>query len=755
MVQNMNSHGQVGDFIIREVRHQANSGFGLSIKTETGLLNYKIEKRFDKAGAILFRVKGTKDKKAFPSISALVYHYATVQSVAGTKLLLRPEDVTQFSKAYKQGAGKFGIDTLTAKSPWFIVGADRDQLKAIMGQLLNDGVEGDFLIRDVTSEPGCFGISVKMPGGRMPNYLIERKPLPGRGKRSAGFQLRGTAANEVFASLAMLVYYYTCSMIGVMGQPLKLTPEQKSELEAFLSAEYTAEFAATKELAKSMVPGSTPRKAPAAAKFDEAGDAGDESDESDGRAAGADDDGPGVVNNFMSTLAQTQSALATAGSPQFVGGDGGFLLVFTVTLTTGPNANVPPGSSISIALHGANGSTAMRPMPTGAAAFAPSSVFSAPVVLEDVGRVQKVALGLQSGSQDAGPVAWSLRQIKIESSSGQQTNIACNLEFNKSAGFYQECATSSGTAGLSTGPLVVGGSNDAHATFDAQPTPVPNIGLDEDLKRLRLLRAKEQHTQRATSIGERQLQTYRAEEDELRGLLANSQLTSQGLSAQKNSSMAVSGNLSRQLASLNHTMEQTKVQIMAEQKQISSVEATILQARIRVKSERMSLAHANADFMAVKKSTVQDQMALQSLKQAHAELAAQVEAEDRRLGQLVSVRDSVSREIAVHNRGLLSTEERVITVTADLKRWAKEVKDLHKEEHKLDESMSNDRRKLQRLKLELQRAQAEEAQEHTYDLESQAISRAKATARTEQVSVAVRPRPRPLRVTCVQVGGSG
>lgn len=185
-------------------------------------------------------------------------------------------------------------------------------------------------------------------------------------------------------------------------------------------------------------------------------------------------------------------------------------------------------------------------------------------------------------------------------------------------------------------------------------------------------------------------------------------------------------------------MEQTKAQIMAEQKQISSVEATILQARIRVKSERMSLAHANADFMAVKKSTVQDQMALQSLKQAHAELTAQVEAEDRRLGQLVSVRDSVSREIAVHNRGLLSTEERVITVTADLKRWAKEVKDLHKEEHKLDESMSNDRRKLQRLKLELQRAQAEEAQEHTYDLESQAISRAKATARTEQMQRARR-----------------
>ena len=744
MVQNMTAHGQVGDFIIREIRQQADSGFGLSVKTETGLLNYKIEKRFDKAGAILFRVKGTRDKKVFPTISALVYHHATVsEGMAGTKLLLRPEDAIQFSKAYKQGAGKFGIDTLTAKSPWFIVGADRAQLKAIMGQLLKDGVEGDFLIRDVASEPGCFGISVRMPGGRMPNYLIERKPLPGGGSSSAGFQLRGTAANEVFGSLAMLVYYYSCSMLGVMGQPLKLIPEQKSEIEAFLSSEYADEFASTKELAKSMVPGSTPRKA--AAKPVEAGDAGDTGDESDGDAAGADDDGPGAVNNFMSTLAQTQSALATAGSPQFVGGDGGFLLVYTVTLTTGPHANVPPGSSISIALHGANGSTAMRPMPTGAAAFAPSSVYTVPVVLEDVGRVQKVALGLQSGSQDAGPVAWSLRQIKIESSSGQQTNIACKLEFNKSAGFYQECANSSGTAGFATAPLVVGGPTDAYPGIDAQPTAVPNIGLDEDLKRLRLLRAKEQHTQRATSFGERELRTYRAEEDELRGLLANSQLASQGLSAQKNSSIAVSSNLSRQLASLNHTMAQTKAQITAEQKQISSVAATIRQARERVKSERVSLAHANADFMAVKKSTVQDQMALQSLKKAHAELATQVEAEDRRLAKLVSARDSVSREIVVYNRGLLASEERVITVTADLKRWAKEVKDMHKEEHALDESMSNDRRKLQRLKLELQRAQAEEATQHTYDLESKAISRAKATARMEQVSVAAWPQP--LRVT--------
>lgn len=432
MVQNMSEHGQEGDFIVRELGSNTSSGFGMSVKSEKGIVNFKLEKRFSKGGEnvkVIFRLRGANDNLTFPSISSLVYHYATSKKgINGTKLLLRPEDMVQYANAYKDDHSKFGIDDYSSKAPWLLVGADRSELKLILTQLLQDGTEGSFIIRDVVSEPGCFGLSVKMSGGKLPNYLIERIPIPGGNLSHPGFQLRGTASEEVFGSLAMLVYYYATSMIGVMGQQLSISASERSELELFLESEYSNEYKVVAELAKAMVPGTAAFQEIVSKRASTTVDGNtDEKDDN------PDDD--------IQTIADvTNTVVDNTDAP--VGADGRLLLVYTISFTIGDVCELTTGSTIAVALYGSEGSTTMRTLSINQSSggFKKNIIVSAPVVLEDVGKISKIAIGVQVGMTQIDKELLSIKSISIESSSGRRCKMmGCDLTFGSRTGLYQEC----------------------------------------------------------------------------------------------------------------------------------------------------------------------------------------------------------------------------------------------------------------------------------------------------------------------------
>jgi hypothetical protein len=73
------------------------------------------------------------------------------------------------------------VDTLTSAAEWFVAGVDRGGVKEMTLEIMRRGEPGDFLVRDVASEPGHFGLAVKSETGLL-NYLIERIPSQSYGE---------------------------------------------------------------------------------------------------------------------------------------------------------------------------------------------------------------------------------------------------------------------------------------------------------------------------------------------------------------------------------------------------------------------------------------------------------------------------------------------------------------------------------------------------------------------------------------------
>lgn len=92
------------------------------------------------------------------------------------------------------------IDAEAGIASWYLVGRPRPQVKKIAVEILKNGRIGEFFVRDISSHPGCLGMSIKTNKNDLMNYLLQ--PQPG----GAGISVRGT--KEVFPNLTKLINHY-------------------------------------------------------------------------------------------------------------------------------------------------------------------------------------------------------------------------------------------------------------------------------------------------------------------------------------------------------------------------------------------------------------------------------------------------------------------------------------------------------------------------------------------------------------------
>ena len=119
------------------------------------------------------------------------------------------------------------VDPLTANAEWFVSGVEREEVKEMTQNIMKMGEVGDFLVRDVSSEPGNFGLSLKAESGLL-NYLIERVRSEDGNPAKDKFRLRGE--DDLFPTVAGLVYNYSVSASGIKGVKLKLQEEDLLEI---------------------------------------------------------------------------------------------------------------------------------------------------------------------------------------------------------------------------------------------------------------------------------------------------------------------------------------------------------------------------------------------------------------------------------------------------------------------------------------------------------------------------------------------
>ncbi|EDQ88358.1 uncharacterized protein MONBRDRAFT_26443 [Monosiga brevicollis MX1] len=111
------------------------------------------------------------------------------------------------------------IDPETEMASWFVSGMPRTEVRQMAMDMLKKGRPGNFLIRDVKSEPNCYGMSVRTTQNKLVNYLIEKRAQP------PGFCIRGT--KRTFPTVAKLVEFYAQEKRQALG--LKLVPTDHSQ----------------------------------------------------------------------------------------------------------------------------------------------------------------------------------------------------------------------------------------------------------------------------------------------------------------------------------------------------------------------------------------------------------------------------------------------------------------------------------------------------------------------------------------------
>eukprot|EP00039_Didymoeca_costata_P023744 m.8078 g.8078 ORF g.8078 m.8078 type:complete len:420 (+) comp3837_c0_seq2:476-1735(+) len=107
------------------------------------------------------------------------------------------------------------IDPQTEMALWFVVGLTRTQVRGMAEAMLMQGKTGEFLIRDRSTEPNCYGLSIKNSKGDLDTYVIEKSPDPKR----RGYLVRGS--NDVFDTVYRLVKHYSSAKREDLGIKLR------------------------------------------------------------------------------------------------------------------------------------------------------------------------------------------------------------------------------------------------------------------------------------------------------------------------------------------------------------------------------------------------------------------------------------------------------------------------------------------------------------------------------------------------------
>lgn len=92
------------------------------------------------------------------------------------------------------------VDPEASLAPWYLVGKPRKEVKADATWILRTGEIGEFFVRDISSHPGCLGLSIKTSKDDLMNYLLQPHA------NGAGISVRGT--KEVFPTLSKLIAHY-------------------------------------------------------------------------------------------------------------------------------------------------------------------------------------------------------------------------------------------------------------------------------------------------------------------------------------------------------------------------------------------------------------------------------------------------------------------------------------------------------------------------------------------------------------------
>eukprot|EP00039_Didymoeca_costata_P031082 m.33040 g.33040 ORF g.33040 m.33040 type:complete len:564 (+) comp8482_c0_seq1:305-1996(+) len=124
--------------------------------------------------------------------------HLTPQQIANIRRL----EASQARMTRRSAGGRIPVDAAARHAPWYLGGLPRHELKGIAVDILKNGVNGEFFVRDVSSQPNCLGLSIKIADMELTNFLL----LPTNYKGRDGVTLRGT--HEVFGSLSELIKHY-------------------------------------------------------------------------------------------------------------------------------------------------------------------------------------------------------------------------------------------------------------------------------------------------------------------------------------------------------------------------------------------------------------------------------------------------------------------------------------------------------------------------------------------------------------------
>lgn len=114
------------------------------------------------------------------------------------------------------------VDVESELASWYVVGLPRSTLKHVATVLINNGANGEFLVRDVRSNPGSLGLTVKMHGKRLKNFLID---YHASGPTVA---IRGT--NQEFKTLGELIHHYSTGLRQELGIQLCVRDSSRDSL---------------------------------------------------------------------------------------------------------------------------------------------------------------------------------------------------------------------------------------------------------------------------------------------------------------------------------------------------------------------------------------------------------------------------------------------------------------------------------------------------------------------------------------------
>ena len=95
----------------------------------------------------------------------------------------------------------------------------RDQVRLIAKRILRYGAVGNFLVRDIKSEPNSFGLSIRLKDGTLGNYMIKNS--------AQGFVIRGT--QKYFTTLSGLIDYYSVKRRPGLGVQLSENDKFRDE----------------------------------------------------------------------------------------------------------------------------------------------------------------------------------------------------------------------------------------------------------------------------------------------------------------------------------------------------------------------------------------------------------------------------------------------------------------------------------------------------------------------------------------------